>query len=279
MIKIVQNFNIQNQNENHTRRPRDRGMQEYQQQTIVLNERNIVRETHARRREMIANNQPRHTTGDRVHHLRCIQMVDHASWSALFQGINLYPTLEYYANAAMNHFHDQTNTLNFVGQMEVSLLMQENYRQGVHLAIYFIHLTPHRHLYDGHMICVEFGHESMTHQTITRTFDTDVNAVVLQATEDQMISSLAEDDDVLELLQCFVPEFSPMRFSPDYGVDQNALDVHQWHDFAEYHAEIHHRPPPPPPPINNFPEIYQAALREYDAQHIPYENDQYQVIT
>lgn len=315
LLQMVQNFNIQNQQENQNQnqnpRPRDRGMAEYEQATVEWNQRNDVREAHDRRRDAI-NNIPGYCTGNRVHHLLSIQMTHHEDWDALFGNHILNPTLAQYAQATMDHFHDDTDTLDFTGQMEVSLLMQENYRPGIHLAIYFIHLTPHRCFHDGHMISVEFGEGSATHQTITRLFDTDDRAMVFQATEYQMLSSLADDEDAMELLYtCFVPEFAPMRFSlvapPNavdagdgyYVPDQNALDDHRWHDFAEYYNDIRNRnlaaaagalqqeqeqvqvQIPPPPPINDFAEIYQRALREYDEQEqqqhqdniIPYDSD------
>jgi hypothetical protein len=319
---MVQNFNIQNQNqnqqenqnqnqqENRNENPRDRGMEEYEQATVEWNQRNDVRASHERRRDAI-NNTPGYCTGNRVHHVRSIQMVDHADWDSLFGREILNPTLAQYAQAAMDHFHDGADTLDFAGQMSVSMLIQENYRPEVHLAIYFIHLTPHRHFHDGHMISVEFGEGSATHQAITRLFDTDDRAIVQQATEYQMLSSLADDDEAMDLLYtCFVPEFAPMRFSfvappndvdAHYVPDQNALDDHQWHEFAqnenmaaaaasqeaqvalqvdaeeqEQEQEQEQARIPPPPPINNFAEIYQRAFREYDAQEqnnlIPYDD-------
>lgn len=296
---MVQNFNIQNPR-NRPRR-RDRGMAEYEQATIEWNQRNDVRAAHERRRDAI-NNTPGYFTGNRVHHLVSIQMVHHADWDALFGSHILNPTLARYAQASMDHFHDDTDTLDFTGQMSVSLLMQENYRPGVHLAIYFIHLTPHRCFHDGHMISVEFGDGSATHQAITRLFDTNDRAVVQQATEHQMLSSLADDEDAMELIYtCFVPEFAPIRFSlvaaPNavdagdgyYIPDPNALDDHRWHEFAEYYnlaaaaagagvgararLEQAQAQIPPPPPINDFAEIYQRALREYDAQEQPQDQD------
>lgn len=325
ILQMVQNFNIQNQNQqenqnqNQNPRPhvRDRGMAEYDQATVEWNQRNDVRASHVRRVDAINNTPLDYRTGNRIHHLLSIQMTHHEDWDALFGNHILNPTLARYAQAAMDHFHDETDTLDFAGQMSVSLLMQENYRPGVHLAIYFIHLTPHRCFRDGHMISVEFGEGSATHQTITRLFDTDDRAMVFQATEYQMLSSLADDEDAMELLYtCFVPEFAPMRFSlvapPNavdagdgyYIPDQNALDDHIWHDFAEYYNDIRNLAAvaagaaagaleqhqqrqqqqaqaqaqiPPPPPINDFVEIYQRALREYDAQEqnnlIPYDSD------
>jgi hypothetical protein len=299
MVDIQNQNQNQQENQNENPRHRNRGMEElaeYEQATVEWNQRNDVRSSHERRRDAI-NNTPGYCTGNRVHHLVSIQMVHHADWDALFGNHILNPTLAQYAQAAMDHFNDETGTLDFAGQMSVSLLMQENYRPGVHLAIYFIYLTPHRHFHDGHMISVEFGEGSATHQAITRLFDPDYRAIVQQATEYQMLSSLTDDDDAMELLYtCFVPEFAPMRFSlvapPNavdagdgyYVPDPNALDDHQWHDFVEYYNEIRNLAAqaagaaaaaaaaqeqvqiPPPPPINDFVEIYQRALREYDQQ-------------
>jgi hypothetical protein len=325
---MAQNFNIQNQNQNQSPRAhphlhlrdRDRGMLEYEQATVEWNQRNDVMASHVLRRDAIVNNTPWHyRTRNRVHHLRCIQMTNYDDWNALFGNHILNPSLRRYAEASIDRVQDETNTLDFAGQMEVSLLMQENYHPGIHLALYFIHLTPHRHFYDGHMISVEFGDGSNTHQTIARLFD---RAIVQQATEYQMLSSLADDDDAMELLYtCFVPEFAPMRFSlvapPNavdasdgyYVADPYGLDNHRWHEFAEHCNEIRNLAAqaraaqaraqaraaaaavdaaqaqariPPPPPINDFAEIYQRALREYDEEHpdqdtennvIPYNRD------
>ena len=321
---MAQNFNIQIQNQSPRARPRprprpdsrDHGMDDdyerYERRTIAWNQRDDVRASHVRRRDAIINNTPwDYRTGDRVHHLRCIQMTNYDDWNALFGNHILNPGLRQYAEASIDWTQDETNTLDFAGQMEVSLLMQENYRPGVHLALYFIHLIPHRHFYDGHMISVEFGDGSNTHQTIARLFDANDRATVLQTTETQMISSLADDDDAMELLYtCFVPEFAPMRFSlvagegyyveGYYVADPYALDNHRWHGFTEYYNDIRNLAAaaaaaavadqqeqaqvqiPPPPPINDFAEIYQRALREYDEEHpdqdpenniIPYNRD------
>jgi hypothetical protein len=232
-------------------------------------------------------------------------MTNYDDWNALFGNHILNPSLRRYAEASIDWTQDETNTLDFAGQMEVSLLMQENYHPGIHLAIYFIHLTPHRHFHDGHMISIEFGDGSNTHQTIARLFDPNDRAIVLQATETRMLSSLADDDDAMELLYtCFVPEFTPMRFSlmaaPNavdagdgyYVADPTAFDDHRWHIFAQNEnlapaaagaaAEVDAAEQeqeqeqeqaqaqaqiPPPPPINDFVEIYQRALREYDDEH------------
>jgi hypothetical protein len=172
--------------------------------------------------------------------------------------------------------------------------MQEHFRPGVHLAVCIVHLTPHRHFRDGHLIQIEFGEGSQTHQTFTRLFDED-RSVVLQATEYQILGYLAEQDDAMDLLHsCFLqPDFNPMRFSfvepvhndvqddhdpyyyGHYVQNQNAGDFHRWHDFAgeqllddevvDVEAMNENRIPPPQP-IYNFAEIYQENLRRYDEE-------------
>jgi hypothetical protein len=301
----------QNQNQNHQNQQHqnpDDDYERYERRTIAWNQRNDVMASHVRRRDAIVNNTPWHyRTGNRVHHLRCIQMTNYDDWNALFGNHILNPSLRRYAEASIDWVQDETNTLDFAGQMEVSLLMQENYHPGIHLAIYFIHLTPHRHFHDGHMISIEFGDGSNTHQTIARLFDPNDSAIVVQATETQMLSSLADDDDAMELLYtCFVPEFTPMRFSlmaaPNavdagdgyYVANPMAFDDHRWHIFAQNEnlapaaagadvdAAQDQAQIPPPPPINDFAEIYHRALREYDREHpdqdpennlIPYNRD------
>jgi hypothetical protein len=184
--------------------------------------------------------------------------------------------------------------------MDVSLLMQENFRPGVHIAIFFIYLGPHRHFHDGHAIQMEFGEGSHTHQTVARIFDLSDRAIVFQATEYQMLSYLADDDEVLELLHnCFLqPDFAPMRFvfvepTPTndgeggdddgyYIVNLNAGNNHRWHNFADdHHDHDHdnyqhqHQQPPPPPLVNeDFAEIYRRNLAEDDDEE--FIDNQYQ---
>jgi hypothetical protein len=141
------------------------------------------------------------------------------------------------------------------------------------------------------MIQMEFGNGSHTHQTVCRIFDVGGRAIVLQATEYQMLRYLADDDEAMDLLHsCFLqPDFAPMRFTfvqPDlnddneyYGFyvnDQNALDNHRWHNFADGQQEqLPHvagivpedeEPaavfaiPPPPPANEDFAEIYRRNL-------------------
>lgn len=274
----------------------ENGMNEYERQTTEWNRSNQVQEMRSRRSASI-NNTSGYYTGNRIHHIRSIQIVSQASWNELFGREILNPELYRYAQAAIDWANDETHTFLFAGQMEVSLLMQENFRPGVHVAIFFIHLAPHRHFRDAHVIQMEFGEGSNTHQTVAQMFDlnNDDGSVVQQATEYQMLAYVADDNEAMDLLHsCFLqPDFAPTRFSfvepdpnnqYDYGyyiANPHAEDNHQWHKFADDVIAI---PPPPPQPINDFAEIYQENLRRYDDHEydeyddddnnvIPYESD------
>lgn len=278
------------------------GMNEYDRHTIEWNQSDQVQEMRARRNATI-NNTPNYHTGNRIHHLRAIQMNDPILWNQLFGREILNPILREYAQASIDWANDDTNTLLFAGQMDVSLLMQENFRPGVHIAIFFIYIGPHRQFYDGHAIQMEFGEGSHTHQTVARIFDLSDRAIVLQATEYQILSYLADDDEVNELLHnCFLqPDFAPMRFvfveptTPTndgeggdddgyYIVNLNAGNNHRWHNFAhdhhdhdDYHDDNYqHQHPPPPPLVNEeFAEIYRRNLAEEDDENF-IDNHEYQ---
>jgi hypothetical protein len=232
--------NIRNQDEN--------GMNEYERVTLEWNQSNEVERLRVLRSNAI-NNTPAYQMGYRVHHLRTIQVPFTQLWDELFQHENLNPALRAYSQRSIAFVEDPTNTLLFAGQMEVSLILQENYRPGVHVAIFIVQLTPHRQFHDGHVIQREFGEGSLTHQTINRLFNTDDRAVVSQATEYSILEYLADEYEMLDLLQtCFMdPDFSTVRFSyipPEnnnqeddeedngqYIVDPDALDIHRVHDF------------------------------------------------
>ncbi len=286
--------------------PEQNGMNEYERITNEWNQSNQVQEMRAHRSAAI-NNTPAYYTGNRVHHLRAIQMHHCDLWNQLFGNELLNPSLMAYAQASLDAVNDQTNTLRFAGQMEVSLLMQENFRPGVHLASFVVCMTPHRQFRDGHLIQMEFGEGSHTHQTISQMFELNNyggNAIVLQATEYQILEYLAEDDDAMELLHgCFLqPDFAPMRFAfvepvlpdndgdDDYGYyvqNRNAGNVHRWHaQFADVRGgdAVVAQPMmpeiaiaiPPPPPINDFADIYMEQLRRDDDANyniIPYDDE------
>lgn len=262
---------------------------EYERITDEWNRRPQVQERYTNRIRMI-NNTPGYHTGNQILHIRSIQMYDAADWNALFGAEQLDPLLREYAQASIEYAQDETGTVPFAGNMQVSLIMQQNYRRGIHRAIFMVHLTPHRRFYDGHVIQKEFSEGSRTHQTINRLFDTNTRAVVLQATQYQFLEYLADYDEALEIMTNYFmdadPDFTSMRFSyvggnpddqdPDLGghyvVNPNALDDHRLHACAEEEEDRPGPQPapviaiPPPPPVYDFGEIYQRNIEMYYAQ-------------
>jgi hypothetical protein len=265
---------------------------EYERITNEWNQSNQVHSHYTDRNRMINNTAEYHTGNDMLH-IRSIQLYNAPDWNALFGVEQLAPLLREYAQSSIEYAQDQTGTVPYAGQMEVSLIMQENYRPGIHLAIFMIHLTPHRRFYDGHIIQKEFSEGSRTHQTINDLFDTQGRAVVLQATQYQFLEYIADDDDALEVMNdCFMdPDFTPMRFSyvagnPGQGQDPrdadgyyylvspNALDNHRLHYCAQEDQQHHPQQPaeaavapvvaiPPPPPIHDIGEIYRRNIEMY----------------
>ena len=293
------------------------GMDEYERITNEWNNSIEVRERRERRNGNI-NNTPGYHRGNEIHHLRSIQMYDPIEWAALFGNEILNPVIREYAQESMNWAQDDDRrVLPFAGQLEVSLLMQDNYRPGIHAAIFFVYLTPHRKFRDGHMIQIEFSEGSNTHQNINRLFDTNTRAIVSQATQYQMLGFLADDHEAMDLLySCFMDdEFNPQRYSyavvvprPDdenfdngneeyeYIVDPNANNEHRWHDEFYHDERRRPRPPrlqledddvaaevapvaaiPPPPPVNDIAAIFHRNLALYD-QNINNANDEYYYI-
>ena len=274
---------------------------EYERATDEWNRSPGVQERYTNRIRMINNTDGYHS-GNQTLHIRSIQMYDAGDWNALFGAEQLDPLLREYAQASIEYAQDETGTVPFAGQMEVSLIMQENYRRGIHLGIFMVHLTPHRRFYDGHVIQKEFSEGSRTHQIINRLFDTNTRAVVLQATQYQFLEYLADYDEALDLMNdCFMdPDFTSMRFSyiddphhpavgdggGRYVVNYNALDNHRLHSCAAAEAvavavavpvpRVGPRPPPqpvivaiPPPPLipdHDIGEIYQRNIEMYYAQ-------------
>jgi hypothetical protein len=270
---------------------------DYERITDELNRSPQVRERYTNRIRMI-NNTAGYRTGNQTLHIRSIQMYNAVDWNALFGNEQLDPNLRVYAEAAIEYAQDQTGTVPFAGQMEVSLILQENYRYGIHRAILMVHVTPHLRFYDGHIIQKEFSEGSHTHQTINRLFDTNIRAVVLQATQYQFLEYLADDDETLEVMNDYFmdPDFTSMRFSyiPDpgndlgghYFADQNALDDHRLHYCAQEDHHNHHAAAavvvepviaiPPPPPVYDFGEIYQRNIDMYYVQdNIIYDDDEH----
>lgn len=152
MVVDIRQSDNEEQNEGVAVRGNGNGMNEYEQNTNEWNRSNEINERRYERAVAI-NNTNGYRTGNRIHHLRVIQMYNYEDWNALFGHITrLDPLLREYAQASIDYVNDETGTLLFAGQMEVSLMTQENYRPGVHVFTFFIHLTPHRGFYDGHML-------------------------------------------------------------------------------------------------------------------------------
>jgi hypothetical protein len=277
------------QNQNPVHDPRDReenGMNEYDRITDEWNHSIQVREHRQQRRQMI-NNTDGYRAGHRIHHIRSIQMTSYERWNQLFGNEVIHPALREYVHASLEWAQHETNTVRFAGQMEVSLLMQENYRPGVHLAVFIIHLIPHRHFHDGHVIQMEFGEGSNMHQTICTMFDVNDQALVSQATQYQLLDFLADDDEAMDLLHgCFTQDFNTTRFSyvaPEndddsdlyYIVNPNADDEHEWHYCADVEPELDADADadadaaiaiPPPPPVHDLAAIYR--------ENFGFENDE-----
>jgi hypothetical protein len=250
---------IRNQDEN--------GMNEYDRVTDEWNRSGEV-QRHRTERANEINNTPCYYTGNRIHHLRTIQMHSFELWNQLFRYDELNPVLRQYVQASIGFAEDDTQRLLFAGQMEVSLILQENYRPGIHVAIFIIQLSPHRQFYDGHVIQREFGDGSYTHQTINQMFNTDDHAIVSQATEYDILEYIANDDDMRYLLhRCFMdPDFTTVQYIhimpppgfPDnedgvYVVDHDRrgdLDQHRVHDFEPFVIE----------PNIAVPDVYDVAV-------------------
>jgi hypothetical protein len=250
---------IRNQDEN--------GMNEYDRVTDEWNRSGEV-QRHRTERANEINNTPYYYTGNRIHHLRTIQMHSFELWNQLFRYDELNPVLRQYVQASIGFAEDDTQRLLFAGQMEVSLILQENYRPGIHVAIFIIQLSPHRQFYDGHVIQREFGDGSYTHQTINQMFNTDDHAIVSQATEYDILEYIANDDDMRYLLhRCFMdPDFTTVQYIhimpppgfPDnedgvYVVDHDRrgdLDQHRVHNFEPFVIE----------PNIAVPDVYDVAV-------------------
>ena len=208
------------------------------------------------------NNTDGYRTGYRIHQLRTIQVTDAATWNQLFGRELLNPTLREYAQSLFHHRPT-------VAQMEVSLLMVENYRPRVHVAIFIVYLIPHRQFYDGHIIQMEFSEDSYTHQTVNRMFHVaNENTCVLLATEYSILNFAADDSDMLDLLHlCFIDrDFQTMRFGLRDGRE------HPWHAQMMFREENYGDMPAlvdddepvvqiPPPPTTNYVE---AFYRQYN---------------
>jgi len=223
-----------------------------------------------RDRLAMINNTDRYHTGDNVVQCRTIQMCDPEDWIALFGSEQqVYP----YAQRCMDYDQDETRTVPYAGELEVSLLLEENatLTPGIHRAVFIVYVTPHQQFYDGHLIEMEYGEGSYRQQTINRMF---AHAIVQEFTESRILAFLADDAEMNSLLYgYFLDGFNPMRFADaaaNVDVDEhhtrheccNVVNV-VLHDGVDPNAVVPELAAvvaiPPPPPVNNFAAIY----REY----------------
>jgi hypothetical protein len=187
-----------------------------------------------RQRQNLVNNTPHFYSGNLMCHLKTIQMVDIYDFYALFGNFELP-----YALQAINFFQGDNDV--DPGDLEISLMMERDFRApGSHLAVFLIHLFPHRQFYDGHVFQMEFDEGSFQHQTIERLFDIRSHGIIEQATQYQILSYIAEEDEMLNLLHLFLVGFNPMKFSFDgenYFVDPEAENNHRPHACCDNEIE------------------------------------------
>ena len=244
-----------------------------------------IREMFRTRLAMI-NNTDGYRTGNRVLDCRSIQMFDPEDWVALF-GPN--EPMRPYVQRCMEYATDDTRTVPYAGELEVSLLLEENAnpeQPGTpHRAVFLVSVTPHRQFETGHIIEVEYGEGSNTQEAINRIFNTDLaeedglRAIVQQFTEYQLLAYLADETQMINLLYTyFLDGFNPMRFVNE----QDAADPnYAWrlrHNCVNVVNQVLHNGVDPyipgvvpfaaapvavpvaipvPPPVNDFAAIYR----------------------
>lgn len=154
-----------------------------------------------------------------------IQMYDPKDWNDLFGHESLRPELQQYASNYWRYILDETGTIPYTGELEVSLLLEENAipaRPGVHRALFLIYTNPHKQFHDGHIIGIEFGEGSYTHQVIQRIFHVGTRAHIQEITQRDMLTFLADDDEMDTLLrEYFLEDFNPKY----YGINPDRT----WH--------------------------------------------------
>ena len=228
-----------------------------------------------RDRIAMINNTDRYHTGVNVIQCRTIQMCDPEDWIALFGSEQqVYP----YAQRCMDYDQDETRTVPYAGELEVSLLLEENATPGVHRAVFIVYVTPHQQFYDGHLIEMEYGEGSNRQQTINRMF---AHSIVQEFTEYRILAFLADDAEMNSLLYgYFLDGFNPMRFgSADdaHDEEQDRIRRHECRNVVNVVLRDGLDPnavvpalaavvaiPPPPPPVNNFAAIYQEYYGDED---------------
>ena len=161
-------------------------------------------------RSRIINNTNNYHTGDRHHQLRSIQVVEQGVWDLLFGGqFGQYLHADALAYSE-RIIRDITQSHYCLEQLEVSLLLNENVEDGgIHQAIFFIHVTPHRAMQYGHMVCYDVAEGDEQYEIIEDIFrlGDDPNAIVGSCCELDMLELLADENEMQELLHyVFLPE-------------------------------------------------------------------------
>jgi hypothetical protein len=171
----------------------------------------------------------------KIRHCLTVQMYDPNDWKDLFGRESLCPNLQQYVDAILRYDQDNTGTAPFEGNLEVSLLLEENVNpvcSGIHRAVFLIYASPHKQFYDGHIIGIEFGEGSRTHQTIQRIFDMESRAVVQEITQYDILTFLADENE----METLVYEYFLQGFNPKY-YDINPEEI-SWHDCSRIHARF-----------------------------------------
>jgi hypothetical protein len=152
-----------------------------------------------------------------------VQMYNSKDWNDLFGQESLRPELQQYATDCLRYVQDETATVKDTGELEVSLLLEENAipaRPGVHRALFLIYTQPHKQFHDGHIVGIEFGEGSYKHQVIQRIFHVGTRALIEEITQRDMLTFLADDDEMDTLLrEYFLEDFNPKYYgiNPDRG--------------------------------------------------------------
>lgn len=170
----------------------------------------------------------------RMENCLTIQMYDMQEWKELFGRESLRPELQQYVDDIFRFNQDTTGTVPFKGNLEVSLLLEENVhpvRPGIYRAVFLIYTAHHKQFHDGHILGIEFGKGSHTHQTIQRIFDVETRAIVQEITQYDMLTFLADDDEMNTLLyEYFLQGFNPKY----YGIDRDR----SWHECSHLRARF-----------------------------------------
>lgn len=218
-----------------------------------------------RMRSMGINNTEQYFSGHHSHMCLTIQIESREDWADLVGHTILGADVHEYALQSIQ-YTETRGAIPFSGYLHVSLLMEE-VRPGIFGAILLIYKAPHQQFHDGHIIELEFGQGSFTHQTINRLFSQD-RAVVQFMTEYQLLGFLADQDECDMILGRFMGGFN---FIFDFIFEQNERNQHDcmYNDiFGDADDVV---AVPPPLPVNDFGAIFweQYDILQNDEENAP----------